>query len=568
MTVTGEEEPRTYVTDVMLGDGLTTEFSLTEPAFREAHPVLLQDSFAESAVDTRQWSLNDPGSRLSIAFAGLTMNGGNGVDGATTLTALDAIEMGGSLLVELRGVRLNANGDGMLGGLYAGAAVLATCFAGFRVRQNSGATVIVPVVSGAEVGTPYTALAGHSYTLRLRLHCAETQRVMQRYTCMVDGVVQTFGNGSAVSAPMDIVFDLIDEGEASNDPATVLYDSAASGGAVALTPATCAFVAVNSTLLYGSVASVEVSRTGTLWVVSTLPSGTKQTRLIGGANEGVDCSVTAGSAVSGPGRMRFFAGRVPVAGELITVSYRTSGRSVARSIDAASVAAETAAGVPGTSRWLGKVVQPPARSSGDCESAAQAILAFATSRSAAIAGTYVWMNPMDDVWPGDLLQVTSAGVTTPLLVRSVVIETQPAQREATRYKIGFANDWATELKDGLGLRLSEAVASDVILPDNASDGSEVLASLGGMQVVSVSGSALSIDAGVDPPTGGGFEVRRRDSGFGSTSDVDLVLRSPVRAFSIPREAQVERYYVRVYDTSVPPKYSRFSSAVFLNVPVG
>jgi hypothetical protein len=42
----------------------------------------------------------------------------------------------------------------------------------------------------------------------------------------------------------------------------------------------------------------------------------------------------------------------------------------------------------------------------------------------------------------------------------------------------------------------------------------------------------------------------------------------VRSFSIPREAQVERYFVRMYDAAGAPVYSRFSSAVFTNLPVG
>ena len=50
-------------------------------------------------------------------------------------------------------------------------------------------------------------------------------------------------------------------------------------------------------------------------------------------------------------------------------------------------------------------------------------------------------------------------------------------------------------------------------------------------------------------------------------DQDLVLRAPVRGISIPREAQVERYFIRMYDGSTPPVYSRFSSAVFTDVPV-
>lgn len=95
----------------------------------------------------------------------------------------------------------------------------------------------------------------------------------------------------------------------------------------------------------------------------------------------------------------------------------------------------------------------------------------------------------------------------------------------------------------------------------------MLANLQQLQLVSATGTALQVDAGVDPPAGGGFEVRRSDWGFGPGIDQDLVLRSPVRSFSIPREAQVERYYVRMYDGSTPPLYSRFSSAVFTNLPV-
>ena len=51
-------------------------------------------------------------------------------------------------------------------------------------------------MNGVEVGTIFTPLAGHKYTLRLRLHCVEMQRVRQRYYCMVDGVVQSFGSAS------------------------------------------------------------------------------------------------------------------------------------------------------------------------------------------------------------------------------------------------------------------------------------------------------------------------------------------------------------------------------------
>jgi hypothetical protein len=566
VTLSGEEEPTAFVSEIFTGDGTTTVFDLSEAAFRDTVRTLIDDPFNQATFDPTVWAVSDPGSHLSVTSAGITMSGGNGFDGQTTLTALDAVEMSGAMVAELGSVVLGAASDGMLAGMYAGTTVLANCFAGFRVRQSvsgtGGVTLLVPVVNGAEVGSTFTPIAGHQYTLRLRLHCVEMQRVMQLYYSMVDGVVESFGSASGVTAPMDVVFELVDQGAASNTPATVLYDSA-NVGALIGTPATCAFVAVNSTQLFGLVGSVDVTRPGSMWVTSTPPSGVRQTRLMGTAGEGVDCVVTYGVT----GKVTFLAGRVPIAGERVAVQYRGERRSVARLADAASVAAETIGGAPGTSRWLGKVLQPVTRSSVDCESAAEALLAFATSRTAAVAGTYVAINPAD-IWPGDVLSVTSDGVTSSLLVRSATIEDGGAVPEVRLYRLAFANDWAAEWADGLGLKLSESIAADTVLPAAALTApGAVLANLQQLAVTSLTTTAIGVNAGIAPPAGGGFEVRGRDWAFGAGSDSDLVLRSPVQNFSIPRAAQVERYFVSMYDASTPPLYSRFSSAVFVNAPV-
>ncbi len=83
------------------------------------------------------------------------------------------------------------------------------------------------------------------------------------------------------------------------------------------------------------------------------------------------------------------------------------------------------ADVPGTARWLGKVLRPPARSSADCEAAAQAVLALASSRSAALAGSYTAINPADDIWPGDVLDITANGQTLNVVVRTVHLDRRP-----------------------------------------------------------------------------------------------------------------------------------------------
>ena len=555
VTVSGEEEPSAYVTETFAGDGTTTVFQLSEDPFKPKttanSSLLLTDSFNQAVLDTQIWQLADPGSHLGLSSAGLTMTGGNGLDGQTTLTAIDPVELGGTLVIEAGSLQFGGASDGIVCGLYAGTTQSANCFVGYNVRQSGGNTVAVPFVNGAEVGTVFTLVQGHIYTLRIRLHCVEAQRVLQTYYAMVDGVVQAFGGG-LVAAPMSVVFELVDLGAASNTPATVLYD-----GAVTSSPASCSFVAVNSVQLIGSIGYCRVTQTGSAWVVSTLPSGMKMTRLIGVAGEGVDCKVSAA------GKVTFFTGRVPVPGEFVTVTYRVQQRAVARLENAASVAAEAAGGVPGTAQWLGRVLKPETRSSADCESAALAVLSFATSRAAAAAGTYVAVNPAD-VWPGDVLAIASGGQTMSVVVRRVEIVNGMACPEVLTYRMAFANDWA----EGLGLTLSEAIAANALLPRTAlSAPGNVLANLQQLQVVSATGTALQVDAGTAPPVGGGFEVRRRDGDFGPGVDQDLVLRSPVRSFSIPREGQIEHYYVRMYDGSAPPLYSRFSSGVFTDLPV-
>ena len=170
--------------------------------------------------------------------------------------------------------------------------------------------------------------------------------------------------------------------------------------------------------------------------------------------------------------------------------------------------------------------------------------------------------------PGDILALTQNGTTTSVIVRKVEVDRAPASPDLLTYKIAFANDWA----EALGLTLSESIAADAILPTAPTTTAQltagtVLPNLSQLQLTSATTTALQIDAGLTPPSGGGFEVRRRDNAFGPNIAQDLVLRSPVRSFSIPRATQLERFYVRMYDASTPPLYSRNSSANFIHLPI-
>ena len=552
VTISGQMEAGTYVTEIFVGDGTTTEFQMSAAPFAGTSVKsreLVAEAFQAATLDPQRWMVSDPGSHIGLGAGGLLLTGGNGLDGQTTLAATTAIELGGTILLEAASVTLGQGSAGILLGLYAGSTSYANCVAGFSVQTSGGATVIGCLVNGAAAGTTFSLASGHVYTLRLHVHAVEMQRVRQTYFTMVDGALQQFGGG-LVGAPFDLVFELQDLGSSSNTPAIVLFD-----GSFASSPASASFVPVNSVQLLGSVGGISATRTGSVWVRSTPSSGAPVTRIAGVTGTGADYSV------SSAGVLRFYAGRVPAAGEQIVVRYRRGQRAVARRQSPTSVGSEAASGLPGVAAWFGSVVQPPAYSAEDCAAAAAATLAVATSRAAALAGRYEG-EVMQDIWPGDLLQLNSGRGVQTVIARSVLLKDTGSLPERIQQEIGFANDWG----GCVSIRLSGTMAADALVPAQENV-AWTTASTGGLQVVSVSTSVLEIDTGTAPPTNGGFEVRRSDGGFGAGQGGNLVLRSGVRGIAIPRGAQVERFYVRMYDGATPPNYSRLSSALVTNVPV-
>ena len=199
ITLSGEIEPGAYIAESFAGDGTTSVFTLSKapfhPAGGQVRAQLLSDSFDAGAFDPRVWTATDPGSHFSFTASGLTLTGGNGFDGQTTLAAVESLEIGGSLVLEMGSVRLDAASDGVLCGLYTGDASRANCFAGYNVRQSNGSTVVAAMVNGAEVGTVFPMQQGHAYTLRVRVHCVEVRRVRQIFYAMVSGAVTSFGGG-------------------------------------------------------------------------------------------------------------------------------------------------------------------------------------------------------------------------------------------------------------------------------------------------------------------------------------------------------------------------------------
>jgi hypothetical protein len=558
VTVCGEHEPAAYVTEYFLGDGVTTEFYLAaDPFFPAASKsTIIDELFNESVIDESVWGGIGAGFYLTLGQGGLVMDGGNGIDGEAVLSWIDDVEMGGTLLLEAVGVTLSPGSTGALAGFFVGLDTQSSSIAGFlaAAQQGTGAVTLQPLIQGTPAGTAYAVNPANQYTLRARVHCAESERALAMYRSFGDSGPIALGGQSSLS-PGKLQLEIQEFVNGVGGMPVTLYD-----GAIANLPAACTVVAASSINLIGTMRAINLTNLGSGWVVSTPPGGGPYTRRVGTLAEAAECHLER------TGKVVFYAGFVPVAGEQIAVSYRTAGRAVGRAVNTASQQALTEAGTPAVAAWIGSVTNPPARSSADCLNAAMAIEQAASGVSALWSGTYSGNRNSfaTDVWPGDalLLNATSTNLNAEVVVRTVKVSYQASYPDLVEYAIAFANDWA----DDLAIKTSATVPADAWLP--AAIAPSYPGNLTGLTVTALNGSTVTIGAGVTPPAGGGFEIRRRDFAFMPGEDPGLVARSTLPNMTFARETANDRFYIRMYDGATPPNYSEFSTALFINLPLG
>lgn len=557
VTVCGEHEPVAYATEYFLGDGVTTNFFLSaDPYFpASSKEIVIHELFNEGQIDERVWSSPGGNGYLTLGPAGLAMNGGNGIDGTTLLSWLDPVELGGTLLLEAVGVTLSPGSTGIVAAFFGAVETTAGCIAGFKATAatGTGAVTVQPLVQGTPSGSTYAINPANQYTLRVRISCPEVERQQNIHRSFGDSGVIAVG-GSSVPCGAKLQMEIQEFVSGVGGTPVTLYD-----GAIANLPTWGYAVAASSLNLIGTMRAFNVTNLGSGWVVAMPSGGAAYTRRIGTVAQAAECHVER------TGKLVFYTGFAPPVGEQIAVSYRTIGRAVGRAVNSASQAALTAAGLPSVATWIGTVTNPPARSSADCRNAAQAIQQAAASVSALWSGTYTGtrLTFAADVWPGDalLLNAPSTSLNAQVVVRSVKLTYRSSYPDLVEYAIRFANDWA----DDLAIKTSATVPQDAWLAAPADP--TVLANLNGLTVTSLTGTAVSINTGVPPPTGGGFEIRRRDFAFMPGDDPGLVTRSTVPNITFARENTADRFYIRMYDGNSPPNYSEFSTALFINLPL-
>jgi hypothetical protein len=342
-------------------------------------------------------------------------------------------------------------------------------------------------------------------------------------------------------------------------PSTVLYD-----GVISNAPDFCNYALVNASSMQCAFAFTQLIQAVDAEVRSAIPGQSYISQLVGVQKEGAECEITSSAA------LEFYPQYAPAANQLIEVHYRSLGKALARVTNPASIAAQQRGIDNGLHGAVRLIVEPPARTASDCETAALAILDDSTGP--AWAGEYtVWSDFLpgaaDDIFPGDELRVVvpSREATFPAIVTAVEITILNLEGEHLTYKLTFSNDAAKAV--AFKFEASKAATPFVNQITNAQVGTTYLADLTAAAITAVSSTTVTVDTGLAPISGGGIEVRWSDAGWGPGNDRNLIGRFMTQTFIIPRLSRVQDCYLQQYDGSTPPKYSRYSAALHVDYPL-
>jgi hypothetical protein len=561
VTVIGLMEPQAHVKDYFVGDGFTLKFYLSQTPFMGSNKLLLDEEYA--ALDPTHWTENDPSSATSVSAGKLVVAGGTGNDGETTLVFSDKIELGGTIVLQHGDVTFDSASKGIVGGLYSGAIAAGSCVAGFNVVAAGSNSQIQAIVSGSPTGPVMTTQAGHRYVFTTRLLSAEVYRQQEVYHSSTHPGGAARG-GAPVAADVRVVLEVheIDPANPATIVAasTVLYD-----GIIANAPGLCTYALVNAKDLHCELTFSRITRVANVEVRSALPGNNYRTRLTGSLADGAECRISTEPSLT------FYPQTLPAPNEVINVHYRGTGRALARVKNPDSILATASGTDDGVRAIVRNVKSPSARTASDCEQAALAILDDASDE--ALAGTYeTWSDFLpgeaQDVFPGDALDVSvpSRSAAFRGIVRQVDVLFEDLDGEHSRYTIGFASEAAEPLAMEVSAGLV-STALDLAPVTAANIGAQFLPDLTAAEITGTTSTSVTMDAGIDPPSGCGIEVRWSDTGFGPANDRNLVGRFTKRIFTVPRLSRVQDYFLRQYDNSSPARYSRYSTALHLDYPL-
>jgi hypothetical protein len=550
ITVIGSTEPTMYVRDCFTATGRQKVLTMSYPPFKLKSAVQVEDDFHSGVLDTTKWVSDFP---TPLTFT----QGGIACAGSVALRFRDLLELGGLITLEQTGISY-VSGQGIVGGLYNGGASVSNCIAGVMLLNGEASPVINGVMNASVKQLSPTML----YEFRTLLFHPEPIRAGQSYSS------SAYNGSNARSSQVwvgttHVVLTMreIDPTNASttSTPQVVIFD-----GTLLNVPAYADYEPLWGTNLSCTLGHAQAANDGAVWVQSAAPGQPWRTRLIGDITAGAECYVTLTPAV------HFSSSAEPVANEQIEVFYRAKGLACGRVVDSQRVQAMQNTEGSGTRSMVVRVDSPTPRTSLDCEQAARALLDDLTQSGS--SGKYqAWIGALpqgaSDVYPGEQWNIASSslGLNCSVIVREVEIAFEDLSDSFAQFKLQMANESAQPFTFRIAQAKHNALIT-VVSSELQEDVSMRPAGLPDARITTWGTTTLTVDAGADPVSGGGIEVRvEGDWGWGMTLNQNLVGRYNSRSFTLPNTCVTQEFYLRQYDASTPTKYSPYATVLHLEV---
>lgn len=547
--VVGLSEPRTYVKDYFEGDGYTLMFPLAESPMETINHTIFKDTFPGTQLNTVLW-------QDGIGSTARVNNGQLIATGNACVQLVELVEIGGGVVLQHGCFEFQGANSGILGGLYSGGLGNGNCVAGFLLQPSGAQSTMQAIVNGVATGVTLTTAAGHQYQLTTRVFADELYRSSQVFHSSQHPSGNQVG-GETISSDARVVLEIHDvdpnNPATMGAPSTVLYDAV-----ISRIPGWCTYALMNGNGLHCNVSSARMLRNGGVLVRAAVPGQPFQTLLQGSLVNGSQCRVTMTS-------LNFLAAYVPEAGEQIVVSYRAGGTSKAEVQNALGIAALANGTDDGIRSSVRGLQVPEARSSEDCTNAALALLD--DGAQTAYRGEYTtWSDFLGtgDTHPGDGVAVNSPSqdAVFTAIIREVDIAVEDLRNDRSVYHLKFANDAAETLSYSFEKAKLRLPAVGVSVPANWN-----LPPVKDAQFTQILDSQVTIATNLAPLTGGGFEVRGLDEGWGAANDRNLIGRFALQSFTAPRLSRSQCYYIRQYDGAQPPNYSRDATLLHVDWPL-
>lgn len=254
--------------------------------------------------------------------------------------------------------------------------------------------------------------------------------------------------------------------------------------------------------------------------------------------------------------------QVPQPGDIVLLRYRSAGAAMARVQNRTSVATEASEWGDLGIRSITKTdLKPLPRSSYEAELAAAAIVlnngyqhyqgtygcdSQYTSTAEPMPGRFITFQNLPSQFPSLQAEVITQ-VTTKLMGSS------PTLNEYFKHEVTFGHaDWTRQLLATFTNPTSVFMPRDTTeVPDYidaTSVGNTVLQDVWGATLNSWDANYLYFNTNQAPPSGGGFEVRYTDVGWGCDPGKNLVGRFYTQDFRVPRNVRGKLVWVRAFDT--------------------